>query len=121
MTVYYVDGAIGNDGNDGLAEGSSNAWATIDKAMNTVIAGDKVWVKATGNYNELATIDTAGTSSLNIVFEGYTSTTGDNGKVTIDAQSTRASCIADATGVGTHYVFKNFIFFFSVQHYELRK
>jgi hypothetical protein len=36
MTTYYVDTAVGNDGNAGTSEGAGNAWATIDKAMNTV-------------------------------------------------------------------------------------
>jgi hypothetical protein len=109
MTTYYVDTVLGDDANAGTAEGAGNAWATIDKAMNTVAAADKVWVKASGNYNETATIDTAGAAQTPIVFEGYSSITGDNGKVTIDGQSTRGSCIDSALGTQIHYVFKNFI------------
>lgn len=109
MTTYYVDTAVGDDANAGTSEGSGNAWATIDKAMNTVAAGDKVWVKASGNYNETATIDTAGGTSTPIIFEGYTSTTGDNGKATIDGQSTRTNCITTTLGA-TYYIFKNFVF-----------
>jgi hypothetical protein len=109
MTTYYVDTAVGNDGNAGTSEGAGNAWATIDHAMNTVAAGDKVWVKASGNYNETATLDTAGSAATPIVFEGYTSTTGDNGKATIDGQSTRSNCITTILGA-TYYVFKNFVF-----------
>jgi hypothetical protein len=110
VTTYYVDTAVGNDGNAGTSEGAGNAWATIDKAMNTVAAGDQVWVKASGNYNELATIDTAGGSATPIVFEGYTTTTGDNGRVTIDGQSTRASCINEAIAGNIYYIFSNFVF-----------
>ena len=40
MTIYYVDGVVGDDTNAGTSEGSGSAWATIDKAMNTVAAGD---------------------------------------------------------------------------------
>lgn len=111
MSVYYVDTAVGNDGNAGTSEGSGNAWATIDHAMNTVAAGDKVWVKASGNYNELATIDTAGTQTSPIVFEGYTSTTGDGGVATISGQSSRANCIVDNIAANTNifYCFKNFL------------
>lgn len=69
--------AVGDDANVGTSEGSGNAWKTIDKAMNTVAAGDKVWVKASANYTELVTIDTVGSIAAPIVFEGYTSTTGD--------------------------------------------
>jgi hypothetical protein len=115
MTTYYVDTVLGDDANAGTAEGAGNAWATIDHAMNTVAAGDKVWVKASGNYNETATMDTLGTLSSAIVFEGYTSTTGDNGKVTIDGQSTRASCITSALA-GANYVYKNFIFTGATSH-----
>jgi hypothetical protein len=108
MATYYVSDATGNDADDGLSE--LNAWKTIDKAMNTVAAGDKVWVKADGNYNEQATIDTAGTSSAPIEFEGYTSTTGDGGQATIDAQSTRGYCIYTSSTSARYYIFKNFIF-----------
>ena len=109
MATYYVDTAVGNDSNAGTSEGAGNAWATIDKAMNTVAASDKVWVKASGNYNETATIDTVGAITTPITFEGYSSTTGDYGKVTIDGQSTRASCLTGATNA-TYYIFKNFKF-----------
>ena len=57
MATYFVSAATGNDADTGLTE--ALAWLTIDKAMNTVVAGDKVWVKADGNYTETATIDTA--------------------------------------------------------------
>lgn len=110
MATYYVDGAVGNDGNLGTSEGAGNAWATIDKAMNEVAAGDKVWVKASATYTETATIDTAGgEGSTPIIFEGYTSSPGDHGKVTIDAEDTRPSCVADSILTGIHYVFRNFI------------
>ena len=107
MTTYYVDGAVGNDSNAGTSEGAGNAWATIDKAMNTVVAGDKVFVKASATYAENATIDTAGGFGNPIVFEGYTSTTGDNGLVTHNA-GTSSACITSAATSGVHYIFKNF-------------
>lgn len=109
MATYYVSNATGDDSDTGLTE--ALAWATIDKAMNTVSAGDTVYVKADGNYNEIAIIDTVGTSSATIVFEGYTSTPGDGGQATVDAQSTRVSCISDSLATPfVHYVFENFIF-----------
>lgn len=110
MATYYVDTALGADINAGTSEGSGNAWATIDKAMNTVAAGDKVWVKASGTYSEDALLDTPGdTTTGPIVFEGYTSTTGDNGQVTMSATT---SCLAAGTiSAGNYfYVFKNFKF-----------
>jgi hypothetical protein len=108
MATYYVSDATGNDVDDGLSEG--NAWATVDKAMNTVAAGDIVYVKADGDYTESAFIDTAGSSSATITFEGYTSTPGDGGQATVDGESTRTLCIADTITGSLHYVFKNFIF-----------
>ena len=83
MATYYVSDATGNDGDTGLTE--LLAWATIDHAMNTVVAGDKVWVKADGDYTETATIDTIGTNVSPIVFAGYTSTPRDGGQATIEA------------------------------------
>jgi hypothetical protein len=107
MTTYYVDTAVGNDANAGTSAGAGNAWATIDKAMNTVAAGDKVWVKATGTYDENGNIDTAGATQSPIVFEGYSSTTGDNGKVTWKNSSGNA--LTDTTS-SDYYCFKNFSF-----------
>ncbi len=77
MATYYVDGAVGDDGNLGTSEGAGNAWATLTKAMNTVAAGDKVWVKASATYTETMTMVTVGAQGTPIVFEGYTTATGD--------------------------------------------
>ena len=109
MTVYYVDGAVGNDANAGTSEGAGNAWATIDKAMNTVVAGDHVYVKASATYSESPSIDTAGAITNPIVFEGYSSTPGDNGKVTISDATT---CLTTSFGgfTSAYYWFRNFKF-----------
>jgi hypothetical protein len=108
---YYVDGAVGNDGNAGTSEGAGNAWATIDKAMNTIAAGEKCWVKASATYTETAHVDTAGGIATWITFEGYTATPGDGGQATIDGESTRATGL-DEGGVlsSIYYIFKNFRF-----------
>jgi len=62
MATYYVDTAVGDDGNLGTSEGAGNAWATIQHAVDNVAADDKVWVKASGTYSEAldATGATAG-------------------------------------------------------------
>lgn len=108
MTVYYCSDATGDDADDGLSE--ANAFLTIDKAMNTVAAGDKVWVKADGTYSEDALVDTVGTVNAFVVFEGYTTTIGDDGQATMAATT---SCIAVGTATTTsdwYYFFKNMKF-----------
>jgi hypothetical protein len=109
MATFYVSDATGDNADNGSTE--ALAWATIDYAMNNVSAGDKVWVKADGDYTETADITFLGTTSATIEFEGYTTTPGDGGQATIDAESVRAACIGDhfATSAA-YYVFRNFIF-----------
>lgn len=107
MTTYYVDTAVGNDANAGTSEGSGNAWATIDKAMSTVVAGDKVYIKASGTYSETPNIDTAGTLAAPITYEGYTSTPGDGGKATISGST---NCVTTSLAVNQYMIWKNMIF-----------
>lgn len=111
MATYFVDKAVGADVNAGTSEGAGNAWETIDKAMNTVAAGDKVWIKASADYLTLSTIDTAGTATAPIVYEGYTTTTGDGGKCTIDGtDNTLTSGIVNGLGsTGLFCLFKNIL------------
>jgi hypothetical protein len=108
MTTYYVDGAVGDDANAGTSEGAGNAWATMDNAMNNVAAGDIVYVKASATYNEIATIDTLGTSTLPIQFIGYTTTPGDSGIVTCDGGSSTAYCFYSSWTSLNYYIFANF-------------
>ena len=49
MAVYYVSQKNGDDSNNGLSH--DNAWLTITKACQTLVAGDIVYV-ASGNYKE---------------------------------------------------------------------
>jgi hypothetical protein len=107
MTTYYIDGAVGSDANAGTSEGAGNAWATIDKAMNTVAAGDVVYVKASATYNELATIDTLGTYTAPISFIGYSSAVDDDGMVTWTAPT--SACLTGGTG-SVNYQFRNLHF-----------
>ena len=109
MATYYVSAATGNDSDSGLSE--ALAWLTIDKGMNTVAAGDKVWVKADGDYVEKPIIDTAGTNIAPIVFEGYTATPGDGGRATITRNGAAPNCLTGSLGTADiFYVFKNFRF-----------
>jgi hypothetical protein len=107
MTTYYVDGLNGSDSNDGLSE--ANAWATIDKAMNTAqTAGDLVYVQATATYDENANIDVAGTAASPICYEGYTTTPG-----ALDGRpvwkNSSGIALTDTTAA-SYYVFKHFDF-----------
>ena len=65
-SVYYVDGTIGNDANRGTEE--LLPWQTIQKAANTIVAGDKVIVKA-GTYEERVTESTSGSSGNLITYQ----------------------------------------------------
>jgi hypothetical protein len=110
MATYYVDGAVGNDANAGTSEGAGNAWATIQKALDNVSSSDKVWVKSSATYNEALTTSTAGLAAGPIVFEGYDSSTGDEGVAVNDG--TIGSLVNGWTPIaGTnYYVWKNFQF-----------
>jgi hypothetical protein len=83
--------------------------------MNTVAAGDKVWVKADGDYTETVQVDTAGGPTAPIVFEGYTSTIGDGGKATIDATGETLAISSGAVG-NIYYVFQNLKFEDATSH-----
>ncbi len=105
MATYYVDGAIGNDTNPGTGPGSRDAWKTIDHAMNNVAGKDKVWVKSSATYTESPAIDTAAAVvGDEIVFEGYTTSTGDGGQITL------VGMLTDTIAAAVNYCFLNFIF-----------
>ncbi len=66
-TIYYVS-TSGNDNNAGTL---SAPWRTIQKAANTVKAGDTVQVRA-GTYNEIVTMKTSGNATAGyITFQNY--------------------------------------------------
>ena len=107
MATYYVDTAVGNNGNAGTSEGAGNAWATIQYANDNISNGDQVYIKASGDYTEGVTL-TAGTVAAWRTFTGYTSTPGDGGKATIDAsgQTNGMNC----PGFASSYIrFENII------------
>jgi hypothetical protein len=113
MTTYYVDGAVGSDANAGTSEGAGNAWATIQKALDTVAAGDVVNIKASATYSESLNIVTAGGTTNEIVLEGYTATVGDDGRATISGGTNNLT----STPTGSiGYVFKNLRFTAATSH-----
>jgi hypothetical protein len=65
-TTYYV-AKTGNDGNDGS---SGSPWLTIQKASNTAVAGDTVYVKV-GTYNENVYFSTDGSAGNLITFSTF--------------------------------------------------
>jgi hypothetical protein len=69
-TTYYVS-TTGNDSSPGT---SSSPWRTIQKAANTVVAGDTVIVYA-GTYRETVTESTSGTSGNRITYQVNTGDT----------------------------------------------
>jgi len=64
-TIYYVDATNGSDYNPGT---EIYPWKTIQKAANTMIAGDKVIVR-TGTYDERITGNTSGNRGSLITFQ----------------------------------------------------
>jgi len=67
---YYVEPAVGNDSNAGTSWGAGNAWATLQKAVDTVAAGETVYCRGTESIS--AAIDFDGTdgtvaSRINII------------------------------------------------------
>jgi parallel beta-helix repeat protein len=65
--IYYVR-TDGNDGNTGLGNSAAQAWRTIQKAANTMIPGDMVYVIA-GTYNEEILENTSATAANPIRYE----------------------------------------------------
>jgi hypothetical protein len=65
-TIYYV-AKNGSDSNPGT---ESQPWFTVQKAANTLVAGDTVYVKA-GIYNETVTPANSGSSGSWITYKAY--------------------------------------------------
>ncbi len=114
---YYVDITTGNDLDDGLSEG--NAFATLEKAADTIASNEICHVKGSANYvvqdgaNDcVMQITTPGASAAEmIIWRGYTNTPGDGGTVTIDADAnTLASAVKTAIGGFVFNKFENFRF-----------
>jgi parallel beta-helix repeat protein len=74
VNVYYVS-LTGDDNNPGT---ESKPWRTIQKAANTLVAGDTVYIK-TGVYTERVEPQNSGNAGNNIVYTAYPGAT-----VTID-------------------------------------
>lgn len=117
QTTYYVDAANGHDDSTGTSE--AGAWASLSKAADTATtAGDLVYVQGGTSYTAqdgangcVLYIDSAGVVNNPIVYEGYTTTPGDNGVATLNAgTNTLASAVKTAISGAVYYVFKNLRF-----------
>lgn len=112
MAEIWVNNQATGGSDDGSSE--ANGFLTIDQAMNWVTSAGTgphtIWVKGGTNYNETFTIDTLITDFFGIIFEGYTSTTGDSGVVIVDGESTRPSGLTCLLSGNARYKFKNFEF-----------
>ncbi len=64
-THYYVDSVSGSDTNPGTTD---RPWRTIQKAANTMVAGDTCHVRA-GTYNERVQVSRSGASGAPIVYQ----------------------------------------------------
>ncbi len=111
MATYYVDTAVGNDSNAGTSPGSGNAWATLGKAASVAIYGDKVNVKASGTYTITSGVTFDSTDSVPnsapLLVEGYTTTPGDGGQVTVSTSN--AITMLTANSGAANIRFANFI------------
>ena len=102
-TIYYVDGAAGNDSNPGT---QSSPWKTIQKAANTLVAGDKVIVTS-GTYNERINETSGGSSGNEIIYQVNTGDTVtckgftiSGNHVTVDGFRVNADDNSSTTGRG---------------------
>ncbi|MFA5060712.1 MAG: right-handed parallel beta-helix repeat-containing protein [Candidatus Pacearchaeota archaeon] len=66
--TFYVDGNNGLDTNDGQT--SQTSWKTIQKAKNTLNAGQMVLIHE-GMYNEYGSLTKSGTPEAPIIFKNY--------------------------------------------------
>ncbi len=96
----------------GLTWAIGGAFATIGRFVLVTVSGDadKAWVKGGTDYNE--TINLVGAASIGTataphVIEGYTTTTGDGGRIVVHGQGTRTNGITTDVTSGIYFVFKN--------------
>ena len=85
--TFYVR-PDGNDSNPGTKNTASYAWATIQKAADTLRAGDTAEIQS-GTYNEAVKITTSGTPEQYIVFRasGEVVVTAEGSSIKLDGAS----------------------------------
>ena len=69
-TVYYVDAVAGDDKNDGKTE--ETAWKSFDRVNGkTFLPGDKILLKADGNWNQPLNPKGSGREGAPIIIDMY--------------------------------------------------
>lgn len=107
--VATVDKSMGTTGSTGGNGKLGGALSTL-AAIAVIAPGNKVWVKASATYSitaAQAVFTTNGSSLLWITYEGYTTTRGDGGQVTVQRSS--GSTISLLSGSGSFHSLINFI------------
>jgi len=102
-TILYVDGAQGNDQNDGLT--LTTAWKTIQKSFDAAVAGSTVAIRG-GTYYEQLTVHVSGTAGNPVTFTNY-----NNEQVIIDGSKNSGTTIVTIADK-SYLVFSNL----TVQH-----
>lgn len=82
--------------------------ATLGAANAAHAASDQIWARSGTNYTEILALTTVGLATAPTIWEGYTTTLGDDGQATIDGGSVRASGITQLS-TNSYLVFKNLI------------
>ena len=105
-----VDRSSGLTTGTGVTINVGGAWATLNPWVTAVQPGNTTWVKATGIYGLNTHLNLgvgAGSTGQTMVIEGYTTTRGDGGRVTINCTTTLtgSACINNNT---PGLVFANF-------------
>jgi len=106
MATYYVDNVTGDDGNSGT--GTTEAWATISHAASGLSTGDHVYIKGGTDYDETVNVSAYGDSNAYNIWEGYTTTPGDNGKFVIQG-SAYTNCLTYSTTSNIRTTFRNMV------------
>jgi parallel beta-helix repeat protein len=100
QTNYYVDGANGNNANNGLT--LATAWKTLQKACNSAVANSVVHIKS-GTYYENIAVNSSGTAGNPIRFTNYL-----GGTVIIDGTGTTGSVLLSISNK-SYLTFENMI------------
>jgi len=98
-TIYYVDASVGNDTFIG---DETQPWKTIQKAANTLLAGDTVYIKA-GTYTPTQKIEFLNSGTVDS-YINYIAYPGDEHLVIIDGSNISLSWYGVVTIISKNYI-----------------